>query len=125
MVIRAYNRTRQAILMVQGRPATTFWTRLRGLLGYRRLNPGEGMFISPCRGVHTFFMRFPIDVVYVDQQGKVVGLAPELPPTRLGPVVRRAQFVLELPAGTITRTATVVGDQIDVQAEEPTPPSRE
>jgi hypothetical protein len=104
--------------MDRGQSATTFWTRLRGLIGHRRLNPNEGMLISPCRGVHTFCMRFPIDVVYVDRQGKVVGLAPELRPNRLGPVVRRAQFVLELPAGTIARTRTRIGDQIDIRAEE-------
>lgn len=116
MVIRAYNETRQAPLVERGQAATGFWGRLRGLIGHPGLSPGEGMLISPCRGVHTFLMRFPIDVVYVNGQGRVVGLAPELPPNRVGPVVPRARFVLELPAGTIQQTGTSIGDELEVQS---------
>lgn len=115
MVIRAYNKTRQESLIERGQEATDFWGRLRGLIGYPGLSSGEGMLISPCRGVHTFLMRFPIDVVYVDGQGRVVGLAPALPPNRVGPVVPRSRFVLELPAGTIEQTGTSIGDELEVQ----------
>jgi hypothetical protein len=62
-------------------------------------------------------MRFPIDVVFVSADGKVVGLVPELPPCRIGPIVREASFVLELPAGTIAETGTQVGDRIVVDGQ--------
>lgn len=101
--------------MERGQAATDALSRLRGLIGHPPLGPGEGTLLSPCQGVHTFFMRFPIDVVYVDGQGKVVGLAPALRPNRVGPVVPQARFVLELPAGTIQETGTTLGDRLEVQ----------
>ncbi len=117
-MIRATNKTRGAALIERGRAATGHRDRMRGLLGCPGLDPGEGLMIAPCQSVHTFFMRFPIDVVYVDRGSKVVGLAPELKPNRVGPMVLRARFVLELPAGTIGRTGTRLGDELEVQDED-------
>ena len=115
--LRVYNVTRKRALMERGAVADGFWTRLRGLIGHRPLRDGEGLMITPCNSVHTFFMGFPIDVVYVTADGEVAGLAEELPPFRIGPIVRRARFVLELPAGTVAKTGTRVGDRIVVQRD--------
>lgn len=113
--MQAYNVTRGRPLVERGNVADNFWTRLRGLIGHRPLEPGEGLMIKPCNSVHTFFMSFPIDVVYVSDEGAVVGLALALAPYRIGPIVRKAKFVLELPAGTIKETRTQVGDEISVK----------
>ena len=110
--MRVYNTTRNRTLILHGQMATTRWERLRGLIGHPPLRHGEGLLIAPCRSVHTFFMGFPIDVVFVSADGEVVGLAPDLRPFRIGPIVREASFVLELPAGTIAETETQVGDRI-------------
>lgn len=112
--MEAYNVTRDRHLIEKGKVADSFWTRLRGLIGHDPLEAGEGLMIKPCKSVHMFFMRYPIDVIYVSGSGKVVELAPELQPNRVGPVVREASFVLEVPAGTIARTGTQVGDQVIV-----------
>jgi len=115
--LKVYNVTRSCVLIEHGEVADNIWTRLRGLIGHRPLRDGEGLMITPCNSVHTCFMRFPIDVVYVTEDGEVVGLAQQLHPFRIGPIVRRARFVLELPAGTIAKTGTQIGDRIAVQRD--------
>jgi uncharacterized membrane protein (UPF0127 family) len=73
-------------------------TRMRGLLGRTELPRGEGILLRPCGSIHTFFMRFPIDAVFVDRDGKVVGVERELRPWRTARH-RGAKAVLELAAG--------------------------
>jgi uncharacterized membrane protein (UPF0127 family) len=80
---------------------------------------GQGLWIIPCRGVHTLAMRFPIDVLYLDRANNVVHLQAELKPWRFAPVRIAAASVLELPVGTILRTQTVIGDLIDISIQQP------
>lgn len=113
--MKAYNVTRNQTLIQRGEVADNAWTRLRGLIGHRPLEAGEGMMIEPCNSIHTFFMGFPIDVLFVSEDGTVVGLAEERAPNRIGPIVREAKFVLELPAETIAQTGTRVGDRVVIE----------
>lgn len=113
--VRITNQTRGAVLAERAAIASSWWARGRGLLGRRALPPGEGLIIRPCNSVHCFFMAFPIDVVYVDRAYRVVRLAPELRPNRIGPLVLKARDVIELPAGTVAATGTQVGDQLVVE----------
>ena len=106
------NLTRDTVLVEHGRVANNAWTRLRGLIGVRHLAPGDGLAIIPCRGVHCMFMSIPIDVLYVDKRDRVVGMDRDLKPWRFGSFYKGAHYVIELPAGTIARTATEVGDQL-------------
>ena len=101
------------------RPAHTHWTRLRGLLGTRVLPEGDGLWIRPCRQVHMFGMRYAIDVVFLDDSHRVVGLTSDLAPGRISPKVREATSVLELPAGTIARAGLVTGAQLEIAAGPP------
>ena len=96
------------------RPAHTHWTRLRGLLGTRLLPEGDGLWIRPCKQVHMFGMRYAIDVVFLDDGHRVVGLTSDLQPGRISPKVREATSVLELPVGTIARTGLVSGAQLEI-----------
>ena len=89
--------------------------RMRGLLGRTSLAAGEGILLKPARSVHTFFMRFPIDVVFVDSQLAVVRIAAALPPWRTA-AERRASSVLELAAGECERRGVAVGDVLLVRA---------
>jgi uncharacterized protein len=87
--------------------------RMRGLLGRRELRPGEGLLLRPASAIHTCFMRFPIDAVFLDGTLRVVGISDELRPWRA--VSRRgARAVLELPAGESTRRGLEVGDTLRV-----------
>ena len=87
--------------------------RMRGLLGRSGLPSGEGLLLRPAGSVHTAFMRFPIDVVFLDREGAVVGIAPELRPWRAAGR-RGARAVLELPAGECERRGLQTGDRVEV-----------
>lgn len=110
--MRVFNQTRNALLITHGRLANTFWLRLRGLLGVAGLQQGEGLILAGEKSIHTFFMRFPIDVIYVDKDYKVIRTDPNMVPYRLGPFVGQSAYVLEMPVGTIANTATTVGDYL-------------
>lgn len=97
--------------VVAGRPLR----RMRGLLGRRSLPAGEGILLKPARSVHTFFMRFPIDVVFVDRQLAVLSIAAALPPWRTA-AQRSAYSVLELAAGECERRRVAVGDVLLVRS---------
>lgn len=120
--IAAVNRTRGICLAENVRVARTHWTRLRGLIGTQKsaFQPGQALWIVPCRGVHTLAMHYPFDVVYLDRSGYVVDLQAGVKPWRFAPVHLRAASVLELPSGVIQRSGTAIGDQIEiVQANQP------
>lgn len=95
------------------RVADSWWSRARGLLG-RRLGEGEGLLIRPCRAVHMFGMRYPIDVAFLDAGSRVVAMYAELQPSRLTRFHRTADAALELPAGQLARTGTRVGDRLTI-----------
>jgi len=112
----ALNRTRNAYLATHLRLAATHWSRLCGLIATdpAHFPVGEGLWIVPCHGVHTFAMRFPIDVLYLDRQYRVKRIRPEMVPWRVSACLT-AHSVLELPAGTIVRTGTQAGDQLEIK----------
>jgi uncharacterized membrane protein (UPF0127 family) len=110
--VRVVNTTRQAVLAERARVADRPWSRLKGLLGRSHLEPGEGLVIRPCQGVHTWFMAFPIDVLHVDAEGTVERVVSEMAPNRMGPVVWKARYVVELPAGAARASGTVAGDRL-------------
>ena len=115
MTLRAKNVTRDRELMTQGRCADRPWSRLRGLMGIKSLEEGQGLWIVPCNGIHSFGMRFPFDAVFLSRDLEVVALIEEMPPWRLGRIYRGAHSVIELPAGTIRATGTELGDRITLE----------
>lgn len=113
---KAFNQTRQIPLATDLALADTHWTRLRGLLGLGEddFRNGSGLWIVPCRGVHTLCMRFAIDVVYLDRAMNVIEIREAVPPWRFTPVRYSAASVLELPCHTAAQTKTAVGDTIAI-----------
>lgn len=112
----AFNQTRQATLADDLHIADTHWSRLRGLVGVSSAQfvRGQGLWIVPCRGVHTMFMSIPIDVIYLDADHTVVHLENSLRPWRFAPVRINAKTVLEFPATTLQATGTTLGDRIEI-----------
>ena len=91
--------------------ANTWWRRAVGLLGHRGLGPREGLFLAPCSGIHTVGMRFPIDVVFVDRQWRVVRARAGVAPWRFV-MAPGAYGVVELAAGSIARLSLSPGDAL-------------
>ena len=106
------NQTKQKTIADVVYFADNSFKRMQGLLGKKSLGISEAMIIKPCNSIHTFFMRFPIDVLFVDKHNKVVKIITNLPPFRLSPLCFASQFVVELPVGTIQATRTSLGDQL-------------
>ncbi|MBN1334481.1 MAG: DUF192 domain-containing protein [Deltaproteobacteria bacterium] len=109
------NRTRSTILAARASRVDKVWGRMRGLLGAPPLAPGEGMILDPCRSVHTFFLGYSIDVVFVARDGRVVGIVPGLRPWRLSGWFGDARAAVELPSGTTATTGTVAGDLLGLE----------
>ena len=110
--MRIDNVTRGTELANSARAARSYWARLVGLLGRSSLKPGEALLIEPCNSVHTFFMRFAIDVVYLDKSHRVVKAVSALRPFRMSMGAKGAHAVIELPSGTIASTQLAVGDEL-------------
>lgn len=113
--LQVLNRTRGTMLALRLEAAHTGSSRRKGLLGRECLQPGEGLWIAPCESVHTFFMKFPIDLVYLDRNRQVKKVRDSVGPWRLSACLT-ARSVLELPAGTIRATQTEQGDTVEFSA---------
>jgi uncharacterized membrane protein (UPF0127 family) len=92
----------------------TAWTRFRGLMLQRSLPAGHGLLLSPCGSVHTALMLFAIDVIYLDKQGKIVKLVPNLQPFRISFGGWSAHSTIELPAGTLAKLDIRTGDVLRI-----------
>ena len=110
---KVWNRTRGSLLASRAEIANTSELRRRGLLKHERLEAGEGLWIVPCEGVHTFGMKFPIDVVFLGRDKKVLKVRREMGRGRLS-LCLRAHSVLELPAGACE---AAVGDQLEFERD--------
>jgi len=110
--VRIVNLTRRTEIAQKAEVAGSGAKRSKGLLGRRGLAPGEGMWIVPCEAVHTFFMQFPIDLIYLDRKLRVKKTRMSVPAWRLSACLS-AHSVVELPAGTINESRTEKGDLLE------------
>ena len=108
------NQTRNTVLAIAAEVADTSAKRRTGLLKHSHLAPGDGLWIKPCESVHTFFMKFAIDLVYLDRKLRVRKVRHAVPPWRLSACLT-AHSILELPAGTAKQTSTQAGDQLFIE----------
>jgi len=113
----AFNVTRQTFLATRLRVAATHYERLMGLIGTSpaAFQDGNGLWIVPCHGVHTVAMRYPIDVLYLDMENRVIRVEDSVRPWRITPLMVEAATVIELPAHTAWNTGTKVGDGIEIK----------
>jgi uncharacterized protein len=107
-----YNATRECFLSLNVKAADTMLSRLRGFIGRFRLRSDEGIWVVPSRGVHSFGLFFPIDLIYLDENNRVIHLVEYFPSFRIGPIKTQAGSVLELPTHTIYSSHTQSGDQL-------------
>jgi uncharacterized membrane protein (UPF0127 family) len=111
-----YNKTRETFVATEATVADSYLRRLVGLLGKtkRWAQLGRGLWIVPSRGVHTIGMMFPIDLIFLSKEKEVVHVEEHLRPFRISAVSLKATSVLELPAHTVYRTGTQVGDRMEI-----------
>ena len=112
--LRVRNQTKNTSLGDSVGIADTSATRRTGLLKHSRLEPGQGLWIAPSEAVHTFGMKFPIDVLFLDKKRKVLKIKNEMQRSRMA-ICLRAHSVLELPSGTAAAMQTTVGDQLEFE----------
>lgn len=112
-MIKVVNRSRQVEIADRVQLAGDGRSRRKGLLGRERLADGEGLWIVPCEAVHTFWMRFAIDLVYLDRKHRVLKVRTNVGPWRMS-ICLRAHSVIELAAGTISATGTARGDALQM-----------
>ena len=94
--------------------ADNFFTRLKGLMFRKSLEEKLAMLIYPCNSVHTFFMKFPLDIVFLSKEYEVLHIIENMMPRKISPYIRKTKSVLELPAGVIKNTKTKKGDFLKI-----------
>jgi uncharacterized membrane protein (UPF0127 family) len=94
------------------KPAYTFWKRFKGLMLTKSMPENLALHLSPCSGIHTFLMRYNIDVIYLNDRNEIVGLEESLAPGKTGKRFPEAVSVIELPAGKIKDTSTAAGQAV-------------
>ena len=112
MPTRIINETRDQVVADRAQTARSYFHRMIGLMGKKSLDQGDGLIIDPCSSVHTHWMRFAIDVIYVNNDHAIVGIDHDLHPWHIGHFYRKVQYVVELPAGKAHETGTQVGDRL-------------
>lgn len=112
--MKIINKTKGTCLAEAAVFADTLFLRMKGLLDRNEIKKGEALIITPCDSIHTFFMRFAIDVIFVDRRHRVDFAINSIKPWRLSRLCWRAKFAIELPSGVIQETRTEKGDEISI-----------
>lgn len=106
-----YNKTKGSLLIKQLNIADTFVSRFLGLMG-KTVEPTEGLLIKPCNSIHCMFMKIPIDVIFVNEDNKVVHKILNMKPWTLSPIIKTSKYVVESPIGRFTDVN--IGDEIEI-----------
>lgn len=110
--MKVYNSSKNSIILEDAKVAKNFFTRTVGLLSKKSLNEGEGLIIKPCCSIHTFFMQFAIDVLFINKQNEVIALYENVKPWRILPIHLNSSYVIELAANSISDKNIEKGDTI-------------
>ena len=117
MPIKAKNLRNNCWLAEDVQIASSFFAKGKGLLGKKSIPDGYGLLIRPCNSIHSFFMAFPFDALFLDKDNTVIHIIRAMPANRISPIMRSAHSVLELRAGKAAETKSTVGDTIKLVTE--------
>ena len=112
--MKIINKTRNTVLGKDVNIADSPFSRMKGLLGKREFSKGQALLIKPCNSIHTFFMRFSIDVLFLDRDSRVIKVINCFRPFRFSAIYFKAASAIELPCGTIQSSSTQEGDEISL-----------
>ncbi len=107
------NKTKDTVVVEEVTLATSMWARFWGLMGKKNLPAGHGLLIDPCSSIHMFFMRFPLDVVFLDKDGRVTKVVKEIKPWRMA-LGGGGKKALEIAPGTASAANVEPGDELTV-----------
>ena len=110
--MKIINKTNNNTLAENAMVANTPFKRMKGLLGKRDFSKGQALILDPCNSIHMFFMRFPIDVLFLDKNNHVLKAISSLRPFCLTPVYFKSKLAIELPVGTIEFSSTCEGHEL-------------
>lgn len=113
--MKIINKTKNTILAEEVIIANSLFKRTKGLLGRKEFKTGQAIILKPCNSIHTFFMRFPIDVLFVSKDNRVIKAISRLKPFQLTYIYWNATFAIELPAGIIQSTSTHQDDLLIIE----------
>ena len=113
--MKIFNKSKGTLIAEKVEIADTIISRLIGLLNRTSLPATEALIITQCRSIHMFFMKFPIDVLFVDKRNVVIGVVQDIQPFRLSPYFFKSCSAIELSSGTAAKTKTGVGDFLEIQ----------
>ncbi|MBC7475181.1 MAG: DUF192 domain-containing protein [Candidatus Sericytochromatia bacterium] len=113
--LKITNKTNQKILGHNIGNANNTLSRLVGLIGKKKLNDGEGLLLTPCNSIHMMFMKISLDVIFLDRKNKVIHLIKNIQPWKVSKIIFKAQSVLELPVGTISRAELKIDDFLEIE----------
>ncbi len=111
--MRLINKSKGTVLAENLVVANNFKSRFIGLMGRNQLPTGEGLLLTKCNSIHMCFMKFALDIVFIDSSKKVVHLIKGIPPWKVSGIVKSAKNTIELPVGTIELSKTEIGDFLD------------
>jgi uncharacterized membrane protein (UPF0127 family) len=112
------NITKASILADDLSVADTFFKRFMGLMFKRELHNGKGLHILPCNSIHMCFMNFPLDIIFLSKDMIILSVIEGIMPWKVSQIIPKSHSVLELPAGTISKTSSTVGDKILIESNE-------
>ena len=113
--MKIINTTKNTELAVDVLAADSLLLRMKGLLGRKEFRLDQAIILKPCNSIHTFFMHFPIDVLFLDRSNSIVGIIENMKPYRISKIYLKAYYAIELPAGTIKITNTRLLDSITLK----------
>lgn len=108
--MKIINIPKNTILIENCPVADSFFKRFIGLLGKKSISSNEGLIIKPCNSIHMFFMKFSLDVIFVNKKNEVVAIYENIKPWKFTPVIKGAYIAIELSPNTVVNTKTTIGD---------------
>lgn len=113
-MLQLINKSKNNLIVKNLFLANSFWSRMKGLMWKKDLTEDEGLVLVPCNSVHSMFMRFPIDLLFLSREFKVIKIIERFKPWRATPIIRDCYQIVELKAGVVSKKGVSVKDELEI-----------